>query len=156
MDNQFGGEVMMFRRSLIAVVLFAAAVAPASAQVQWGARVGVYTDGSHPFVGVEAITPITKALYFNPNLEWAFSNGVSIVTLNADVHYDFTIDRNRFWWVGAGPALVYENDHGSDTSLGANILGGIGTRVGNVIPYAQAKVLIAKNNNLVIAAGLRF
>ena len=39
-------------------------------------------------IGVELITPVTRSVFFNPNLEWVFVEGGDLATLNADFHYD--------------------------------------------------------------------
>lgn len=141
---------------LVAVLLTFPAVADA-ADYDFGIRVGQYLDASEAFIGIEALTPISRSFYFNPNLEWVLIDGGDMATLNGDVHYDFDMDGSEnFFWAGAGLALLYQNTSGSDTDFGANVLAGIGRKFGGLIGYAQAKALIADNNDLVIGVGVRF
>jgi hypothetical protein len=61
-------------------------------------------------------------------------------------------------WLGAGLALVrvdFENN-GGDTDAGLNILGGVGVRAGDVVPYVQAKVIVKDDSEFVIGFGVRF
>ncbi|MBI2213989.1 MAG: hypothetical protein HYU52_10115 [Acidobacteria bacterium] len=129
----------------------------AAAQVSFGLRAGQYTDIEEPMVGVELITKIAPHWYFNPNIEYVFVDDGDLVTFNADVHYDFTTGSNVLLvWAGGGLAVVHENIVESDTNIGANILGGVGWRLGEVIPYVQAKALLGDRDDFVVAGGIRF
>lgn len=147
---------------LIAITSLLVLVAmPALAQFgeEWdfGVRTGVYVDQGDPFIGVEALTPITGNFFFNPNVEWVFIDGGDFATINADVHYDLDLNTDYYVWVGGGLAGIYENLNDSEFDLGFNALGGIGWRFGTWIPYAQAKVLISDVNDEVVGAvGVRF
>jgi hypothetical protein len=122
----------------------------AEAQVRWGARVGI-ADGE-PMVGGELVTPIGAGFVFNPNVEVSSE----LFSLNADVHYDFEINRGTDFWVGAGLAFV-SPDQGDDDG-GVNLLAGIGTRRNNLYPYAQLKLTSAGDidDYATIAVGVRF
>ncbi|MBW3565824.1 MAG: hypothetical protein KY459_14000 [Acidobacteria bacterium] len=143
--------------SLFLVLIFVAV--PASAQEDWifGVRTGFYIDQGDAFLGVEGLTPISRSLVFNPNIEWVFAQGGDFGTINADVTYDLGNDGEKFWWVGVGIAGVYDNLNDSEFSVGGNILGGISWRINTWEPYAQVKVLISDAKDDVVAAvGLRF
>lgn len=146
---------------LTITILLAFASMPAFAQFgsEWdfGVRTGLYIDTGDPFIGFEALTPITGNWFFNPNVEWVFAEGGDLATLNADVHYDLNLRTRNFVWVGAGLAGIYDNFGDSEFDIGANILAGIGMRYGTWIPYAQAKVLVSDaNDEIVGAVGVRF
>lgn len=130
----------------------------AFAQIDFGVRAGLYTDVSEPFVGVEAITPITGSWFFNPNVEWVFIEGGDLFTINGDVHYDFATGSRNLIWAGGGLALAWENqDDNSETDLGFNVIGGIGRRIETLLPYLQVKYTrIDEGDDLVLAAGVRF
>lgn len=153
---------MKTMKVLTITILLAFASMPAFAQFgsEWdyGLRTGLYIDTGDPFIGVEAITPITGNLFFNPNVEWVFVDGGDLATLNADVHYDLNLRTDYYVWVGAGLAGIYDNLSGdSEFDIGANLLGGIGWQYGTWIPYAQAKVLVSDANDEVVGAlGIRF
>jgi len=146
-----------FRRLVMMTAIASLFTLTAAAQVHWGVRAGEYTDTSKPMVGVEAITPIARSLYFNPNVEWVLADGGDLATFNADVHYDFDTRSNVFAWFGGGLAAIYDNIHGSDnTDLGVNVLGGVGWDLDTVIPYVQIKRIISDDDEFVIAGGIRF
>jgi hypothetical protein len=140
--------------------MLALAAPPLEAQaVRWGVRGGIYTDVSEPFVGVDALTRLgATSWYFNPNVEWVLVSRGRLVTINGDFHYDLPVAGPTFVWLGGGPAVVFTRPPGrdSETDLGLNLLAGIGWRAGGLIPYFQGKVLIADNNEAVLAVGLRF
>ena len=143
--------------------LLAAAAAvvtsPLPAATDVGVRTGVYTDASAGFLGGEVNTSIAKSWYFNPNVEYAFtSDDNDVLTVNGDVHYDFFQDRPYYVWAGAGPALIRQEQPGSDdTDFGVNLIGGIGWKTrSNVTPYVQGKVTVSDNDEAVLAVGMRF
>lgn len=142
--------------------LFALAAPPTEAQaIRWGVRAGLYTDISEPFIGVEALSRMGASMwYFNPNVEYVLVSDGTLLTVNGDFHYDFrTGSPNTFVWAGGGPALIYTSPPGpasSDTELGLNLLAGVGWRAGGMLPYVQGKLVLADNNEAVIAFGIRF
>jgi hypothetical protein len=138
---------------VFAVASVFAIATPAQAQVQWGVRAGLYLDNTDPFVGVEAIMPISRDLFFNPNVEYA-GGDTELLTLNADVHYDLIGAGKNMLWVGAGVAALIAD---SDSDFGVNLFAGIGTRWKGMVPYAQAKAVIGGDNDQgVLGVGLRF
>lgn len=144
-----------------AMVILAAAIClftpSAGAQVSFGLRAGEYTDIGEPMVGIELITRIAPRWYFNPNIEYVFVDDGDLVTFNGDVHYDFKTGSNVLLvWAGGGLAVVHENFVESDTNLGANLLGGVGWKLGEIIPYVQVKALLGDRDDFVVAGGLRF
>ncbi|MHB0970122.1 MAG: hypothetical protein ACYC7A_21065 [Thermoanaerobaculia bacterium] len=141
-------------RVLLVVAAFAAFAVPAQAQVDWGIRGGVYLDETDPFLGLEALTRISGNWFFNPNVEFVFSDD-EFTTVNADVHYDFAQRGEHTMWAGAGLAGIF-GAAGDDSEFGANLLFGIGRRWGSMIPYAQAKAIIADDNEVVVGGGIRF
>lgn len=140
--------------------LFALAAPPAEAEVQFGVRAGFYTDISEPFIGVDALSRLgASQWYFNPNVEYVLVRDATLLTINGDFHYDFrTGSPNMFFWLGGGPAVIYTSPpgFGSDTELGLNLLAGVGWQAGGMVPYVQGKLVLADNNEAVIAFGLRF
>ncbi|MFA6954646.1 MAG: hypothetical protein WC538_02095 [Thermoanaerobaculia bacterium] len=148
-------------RKTLVPLLFAAMLAclfprSAAGEVTFGLRAGEYTDIEEPMIGVEILTKIAPRWFFNPNIEYVFVDRGDLVTFNADVHYDFATRAPVLVWAGGGLAVVHENIVESDTNLGANLLGGVGWRVGEVIPYVQVKALLGDRDDLVIAGGIRF
>jgi hypothetical protein len=103
--------------------------------------------------------------FFNPNVEVVFIDNGDFATLNADFHYDFDVDLPVYLWVGGGPAVILQDrdlppgarGNEDDTDFGANLLFGVGFKTqGLWRPYAQVKVLIADDNQAVLAVGFRF
>jgi hypothetical protein len=156
----------MRRLGFLAVtMLIMAAVTPsASAQVDADVRAGIYTDGSDGFIGGGVLWDIGQKgrWYANPNLEYVFVDNGDLFTLNGDVHYDLDVETPFYVWVGGGPALLFadsDNDNGDDdseTDVGLNLIAGIGAREGGVRPFAQIKLLVSDESQLVFGVGLRF
>lgn len=153
---------MKLKTTLLAITISALVSAPAFAQDfgeewNWGARTGFYLDEGDAFLGVEAATPITDALWFNPNIEWVFIDGGDLATINADVTYTLDGDGDVFWWAGAGLAGVYENFAGSEFDLGFNVLAGAGYIIDDWLVYAQAKALFSDaDDDVAVSVGVRF
>lgn len=153
-----------------AVLLLAATalLAPAASADDWdfGLRAGLYTEEPDPFIGVEALTQLgSSSWFFNPNAEIILIDNGDAAGLNADFHYDFDVDLPVYMWAGGGPAILFQDRdlprnaraNEDDTDFGANLLFGIGFKTqGTWRPYAQAKVLIADEDEAVLAVGVRF
>lgn len=150
----------------LGAVLFGAVLAltaPASARaadLDFGVRAGAYLEDNDPFVGLELLMPIGKSdWYFNPNVEFVFADARDRVSANADFHYDFRQERDFYLWAGAGLAAIHTDADGrrdSETDLGANLLGGIGWRLSGMTPYAQLKIVLADESEVVAGIGIRF
>jgi hypothetical protein len=153
---------LMTKAAAVAVgagLVVAVLPAPAAADVKLGVRGGYYTDIGEPFLGAEALLPVTSRIYFNPNFEYVFVEDLSYWSLNGDFHYDFPIQRPIYVWAGAGLGLLVADPEGegnADTDAALNLLAGVGFQAGSVIPYFQAKVILDGDSEFAIAFGLRF
>jgi len=142
---------------LNAVLWTAVAATPAQAS-QLDLRAGSYTDLKKPFAGLGFLSRVgSSGLYFNPNVEYVFVDDGRFGTLNFDAHYDLPTGGRPYIWLGGGLALVHSApEHGgSTTDARANLLAGLGLRLGHSVPYVQAK-LITGYNEFVAAVGIRF
>jgi hypothetical protein len=131
-----------------------------AAGLDFGVRAGAYLEDEDPFVGLELLTRLGASdWFFNPNVEFVFADERDRVSLNADFHYDFLQERQFYLWAGAGLGAIYtESGQGrdSETDLGANLLGGIGWKLSGMTPYAQLKIVLADDAEVVAGVGLRF
>ena len=144
---------------LIALATLALGAATPAAAADFGVRGGYYFDASEPFLGAEVILPVARRIYFNPNVEWVFVEDTTVLTLNADFHYDFPTRGSTFVWAGAGLGLLHSDPEGSDnsdTDPALNLLAGVGFRTGGVVPYFQAKLIIDGGSEFALAFGVRF
>ena len=120
-------------------------------------RGGVYMDSNAAALGGGLLMNLGSysGWYFNPNLEMIFRDNNTDASLNADFHYDFSVNSPSISpYVGAGPA-VFLNDGNND--FGLNVLGGVAGKRGEVRPFAQVKGIIASNNDeLALMGGIRF
>ena len=140
------------------IVALGFALLSVSAQAEkltWGVRAGVFGDNADPFIGGEAIIPLTDRIFFNPNVQALFSDeDGNRVIANADAHYDFNAPPDRFMWAGAGLAGLMGGDE--DFELGLNVLAGYGWDLKKWEPYVQGKFVLADDNAFELAAGVRF
>jgi len=150
-------------RAATGSVLAALAVllaAPAAAQVDVGVRAGGYLEDNDPFVGLELLTQVgASEWFFNPNIEFVFADERDKIAANFDFHYDFPAQKGYYLWAGGGLAVINTEGVGGrddETDAGLNVLGGIGWRVEGMTPYAQLKVVLADDSELVAAVGIRF
>ena len=131
----------------------------AEADVDGDLRGGYYFDSERPHIGGGLLVQVSpgSAWFFNPNLEVAFSERSDLFALSGDFHYDFHHSGNTTLWVGAGPALLIEdNDFDSDASVGLNGLFGIGAASGTVRPFGQFKAILSDDAEVVLTGGIRF
>ena len=144
---------------LLGIVLSAAG-APAAAQVDFGVRAGAYLEDADPFVGLELLTRMgSTEWFFNPNVEFIFADERDGISGNFDFHYDFVTTGDYYVWAGGGLAIINTEGPGGqddETDAGANLLGGIGWRLRGVTPYAQLKVVLSDDSEVVAGVGVRF
>lgn len=148
---------------LLTVAVLAVAATPAArADVDIDLRAGIYTDGSDGFLGGGVLWDMGQRGHWmaNPNLEYVFVDNGDLITLNGDVHYDLKVDAPFAIWAGGGPALLFadpdDEDADSETDVGLNLLAGIGAKEGGIRPFAQVKLIISDESQLVFGFGLRF
>jgi hypothetical protein len=139
-----------------ALLTLVVSATPARAD-NFGVRAGYYTDAGEPFAGVEFLARVGNRIYFNPNFEYVFTDDPHFMTLNADFHYDFRTRSRAYVWAGAGLGVLFTDPKVGDshTDVGLNLLFGVGLK-GEVVPYVQAKVIVADNSEFVIGFGVRF
>ena len=153
---------LLTRGLAIATIAAAACFAlPLHAEVDADVRGGVNADAEGPFVGAGILAPIgqSRSWYFNPNAEYTAGDRADVLSLNADVHYDFETSTSWGVWMGGGPAFVtYNPEFGEDddNDVGVNFLVGTGAKRGDVRPFVQGKVLAADNSQVLIAGGVRW
>jgi hypothetical protein len=145
---------------LTAALLGLAAIPATRADVDLDLRAGIYTDGSDGFLGGGVLWDVGQRGHWmaNPNLEYVFVDNGDFFTVNGDVHYDLQVDAPFAVWAGGGPAILFADpDQGdSETDFGLNLLAGIGAKEGGIRPFAQVKLIVSDESQLVFGFGLRF
>jgi hypothetical protein len=100
-----------------------------------GPRFGFSVDPEQLVVGGQLIIgEIAPDLTFDPNLELGFGDNVTIIAVNMDIHYHFTIEGSSWRpYVGGGVGINFiEFDSGpgvsdnSNTEVGGNFIIGAG------------------------------
>ena len=141
-----------------------AAPAADARDIYFDIRGGFYFDAEEAMMGAGVLVPIipdTPRWYFNPNFELAPGGVVDIFSANIDFHYDFTSTTDVTVWAGGGPGLyIYDLDHShfddTNTEVALNVLFGVGSKVGEIRPFVQAKGAFMDNSEAAIAVGIRF
>jgi hypothetical protein len=136
----------------------------AQAEIDFGVRGGVYNDADAAFLGAELLTPFfARGWYFNPNVEYVFVDDGNLWTLNLDAHYDLRTGAPFNFWLGGGPAIIFQSsdcrrcENNDDTNVGLNLLAGLGFMPRAAIrPYVQGKFTLSDETEASIAFGLRF
>lgn len=142
------------------IITVLVSIPAAEAQTLVGARLGAYVDQEDLFIGGEVLAPLGDHLFLNPNVEYVFVDRAKQATFNFDLHYDFARRGQATFWLGGGLGILYfdpDGPLGSNTDLGANLLFGVGFLEGrDVVPYVQAKVIVADDSELALGFGVRF
>jgi hypothetical protein len=117
----------------------------AHANTSGGLRVG-FTSSPDQFVvgGQLYFSPVAERLYIVPSGEVGFGDHATTLAFNGDLQYRFLVhDAKVHPYAGGGLAVFYVNldGGGSDTNLGADILGGMffNERSGNPM-FVEAKL----------------
>jgi hypothetical protein len=101
----------------------------ANANVSGGLRAG-FTSSPDQFIvgGQLELSPVAEHLYIVPSGEVGFGDHATTLAFNGDLQYRFLVhDSAVHPYAGGGLAVYYVNvdGGGSDTNLGADILGGM-------------------------------
>lgn len=118
----------------------AAALAQGDYELQYpvGVRAG-WTDWENVsqvhFGAHVAMGEMMENLYFTPNLELGFGDGLTVAALNGDLTWSFSEMATGAWGVYAGGSLglIWVDPEGGDanTDLGLSALGGLTRRFAN-------------------------
>jgi hypothetical protein len=138
---------------LAVAALVSVLATPAAADMEFGARMGYYTDAEAAFMGGEIVLPLSASVNLNPNGEYVLSDDRDQYTLNLDATYTFPSEHRSFIWLGGGVSLFTVNDH---TDMFTNFLAGVGLARETVVPYFQIKIVAKDDAEIVLAFGLRF
>ena len=121
---------MRSRGLLVSLVALSclACVSIAHADVSGGLRVGFSSSPDQFLVGGQLeLPPVAHNLYIVPSGEVGFGDHATTLSFNGDLQYRFVVHSEVRPYAGGGLAVYYVNvdGGGSDTNLGADILGGV-------------------------------
>lgn len=144
-----------------AVLALAALLAAPAAAVDFGVRAGGYLEDEDPFVGLELLARMGSSdWFFNPNVEFVSGGERDRIAASFDFHFDFRQTSGYSLWAGLGPTVIVVEDdrrgRDDETDVGANLLGGIGWNLSGMTPYAQLKLVLADDAEIVAGVGIRF
>jgi hypothetical protein len=149
------------RIRLIATGLGAAALALAlpsrgeAQQAHLGLRAGYNFDLEEPTVGGHLALPVARQLDFYPSMDVFLPTTGTRVLFNGDLKYRFLNETSWQPYLGGGLNMLYRRVDGSgDTNLGANVLGGVETRLGNVHPFFEGRLVVQDDPSFQLAGGL--
>lgn len=129
----------------------------------WGPRVGLTFNPDQFHFGAHLdFGNFAKHIRFQPNVEIGFGDGLTLFAINAEAAYRFA-ERWDVWTpylgggIGANIVSVNNGHNGSNTNLGASILGGIekGLANGNRF-FIEAKLGLADSPDLKATVGWTF
>jgi hypothetical protein len=131
------------------------AAEPARAQQGFGVQTGVSVNPDQFYLGAHVgVGPLVSHLWFRPSVEVGFGDGVTLITLNADLAYWFPAKSAWRLYVGGGPTLdIYDYDSGSETKGGLEFLLGVAHRGGF---FVEAKVGVLDSPDLKFGFGYTF
>ena len=129
--------MLRFRTSLwtclgIVTAISLLSATPSHAQVTPGVQAGMSLDPDQFFFGGHIETsPLIDRLRFRPGVDIGIGDSATLVGFNMDFTYTFPSRSPWNIYAGGGPALNwYDNDSGSDTNGGFNLLIGAKQRRG--------------------------
>jgi hypothetical protein len=140
-----------------AVVLWGAVPTSLAAQerTHLGFRAGYNFEFEEPAVGVHFAVPIARQFDFYPSLDAFLPASGTRLLFNGDVKYRFNTATVWEPYLGGGLNLLHRRlDGAGDSELGANLLGGIETRLGNVHPFFEGRVVVQDDASFQLTGGL--
>jgi len=119
-----------------------------------GPRVGVNFDSDDLLIGAQLTAPVGRRLEFYPSVDIYFPNRGTSLGFNTDLKLLFP-RRSARYYLGGGLNIAYRSVSGaSNTHLGANLIGGIESRRGQVHPFLEGRVLFHNNSAFQLVGGL--
>jgi hypothetical protein len=127
----------------------------AAQRPHFGLRAGYNFDFEEPAVGGHFAVPVARRLDFYPSLDVFLPESGTRMLFNGDLKYRFATASAWEPYLGGGLNVLYRRVAGSGNSdLGANLLGGLETRVGVVHPFFEGRVVVQDNTSFQLAGGL--
>jgi hypothetical protein len=120
-----------------------------------GLRAGYNFDLEEPAIGGHFTVPIVRRLDFYPSLDVFLPDAGTRMLFNGDLKYRFSTPSAWEPYLGGGLNMFYRSVNGSSaTDVGGNLLGGIETRVGNVHPFFEGRLVLQDDASFQLAGGL--
>ncbi len=151
---------------MLAALLPTSALAAGSSFQTWGPHVGFSTDPSQFVVGGQLqMGDIAPSVDFVPSVDLGIGDGGTVLSLNGDLHYRFTLS-GATWqpYAGGGAAVHFVSwdnpgpgGDSSDTLAGGTIVFGadVPTKTGNRF-FVEGKFGIGDSPDFKAIAGLHF
>jgi hypothetical protein len=129
----------------------------------WGPRLGVTSGPDQVHFGAHFdLGDVVSRVRFRPSFEIGFGDSRTLASLNVfDLAYRFPTSGDRWMpYLGGGIGVFVDgrgSGHGSDTEVGASLLGGVETRLGggNRV-FFEARVGVADAPDLKLSVGWMF
>lgn len=127
----------------------------ASAQSRFGIYLATEVGEANTIAGLEGrIGSDSSAIRFAPSFEISVAGGGSRWQANGNLLYVFGIPESFLRPYTGGGVSVVQHDEGDDTDLGFNLLGGVQLYLGQIQPYANARLTVAGEADLAFIVGL--
>lgn len=144
-------------RYLVALMLVAL-LAPAAARAEgsfqtWGPHVGFSTDPSQVVVGGQLqMGNVAPEIDFVPGVDLGFGDGFTLVSLNGDFHYRFTVS-GATWQPYAGGGVAVHIVSGETLAGGSLLFGAdVPTKTGSRF-FVEGKVALGDGPSFKVIAG---
>lgn len=142
--------------AVAALAAMALVPTPALAQrAHLGVRAGYNFDYNDPALGGHFSVPIVRRLELYPSMDVYLPETGTRLAFNGDLKYRFPTRSAWEPYLGGGLQVLHRRigDAGNN-DVGANLLGGVETRVGAVHPFFEGRVVLQDNTSFQVAGGL--
>lgn len=130
----------------------------ASAQNSIGANVGYNFDAEEVFIGGQLrFAPATLPVVINPSLETYFVEDATWLRFDLNALYMFGVDNTTFTpYAGGGLGVDYVNPENFDSETDAklNLVFGANFGMGQIRPFAEARVDIGDGTGAALRGGI--
>jgi hypothetical protein len=106
-------------------------------------------------IGPQLYIPVAHRFEVYPSFDYYFVDNGSLWQLNGDLKFKGR-EEHSWWYLGAGLAVSRASFGGfHNTDVGANVLGGLETLIGQKVhPYFEARLTFRDNTVFQLAGGL--
>ena len=145
----------MLRGLPIALLIGWTSAVAAQTRAHIGPRIGVNFDSDDLLIGAQFTAPLGSRLEFYPSVDIYFPNRGTSLGFNTDLKVLFPTRSAPQFYAGGGLNIAYRSVNSvSNTDLGANLIGGVESRRGQVHPFIEGRVLFHDNSAFQLVGGL--
>jgi hypothetical protein len=142
---------------LVALLAIGAAPLARAQSSHIGARIGYDFDANEVLLSANLTVPVSQRIDFYPSLDVYTPDRGNKLGFNGDFKVRFPMGSGPDVYLGAGIGVVNRSvGDFSNTNVGANLIGGLESRLGWVHPFGELRLRLHDQSTFHLIGGLNF